>query len=242
VAAGVGQHSSWSSDPWGRTLKTIELTQRIAFGTRGDARDAARFINHLHAGVSGTVGWDTRQFSADTAYQARDPALLFWVLATLIDTILTLYPMLVAPLTDEEQARYYAEAVRSATLLGMPESVAPPSLAAFRVYMREMLASDVLAITPEAERVARVVMHMPAPFIARPVLMGAEQVTIGLLPPRLRELYGFTWDWRRQLLLDAWVRGTREVYPRLPKSVRLMPAARAARRRMRMAETASQCA
>lgn len=238
VAAGVGQHSSWSRDPWGRTRKTIELTQQIAFGTRTEAREAARFINHLHASVSGTVGWQTPQFDAATPYDARDPALLFWVLATLVDTIFTLYPLLVGPLTAEEKARYYEEAVRSATLLGMPASVAPASVAAFRLYMREMLASDTMAITPEAQHVARVVMHMPAPFVVRPVLLGAEQITIGLLPPRIRALYGFTWDWRRQLLLDAWARGTREVYSRLPESLRIMPAARAARRRMRSAEVA----
>lgn len=236
VAAGVGQHSSWSSDPWGRTRKTIELTQAIAFGTRSEARAAARVINHLHAGVAGTAGLDAGPFSADTSYEARDPSLLLWVLATLVDTIFTVYPLLVGPLSFEDQTRYYAEAVRSATLLGMPESVAPSSLTAFQIYMREMLASDVLAVTPEARRVASVVMHMPAPIFARPVLMGAEQVTIGLLPRRLREMYGFSWDWPRQMLLDGWARGTREVYRRLPESVRFMPAARAARERVRAAE------
>jgi uncharacterized protein (DUF2236 family) len=242
VAAGVAQHSSWSSDPWGRTLKTIELTQQIVFGTLTEAREASRFINHLHANVSGTLGTDTLRFSASTAYQARDPSLLFWVQATLIDTILMLYPMLVGPLSLDEKERYYKEAVRAASLLGMPASAAPSSLASFRVYMRTMLASDTLAITPEAEHVAKVVMHMPAPFIVRPVLLGAEQITIGLLPPRLRSLYGFTWDWRRQLLLDGWARGTREIYSHLPENLRILPAARAARRRVRAAEAPDRCA
>ena len=242
VAAGVAQHSSWATDPWGRTLKTIELTQQIAFGTRSEAREAARFINHLHAGVTGTLNRDSGRLSAEVPYHARDAGLLFWVAATLIDTIFTLYPLLVGPLSAEDKARYYREAVRSTTLLGLPESAAPPTLAAFRVYMREMLASDTLAMTPEAHEVARVVMHMPAPFVVRPVLMGAEQVTIGLLPPRLRALYGFTWDWPRQLLFDAWARGTREVYSRVPENLRILPAARAARRRVRTAAAAGQCA
>jgi uncharacterized protein (DUF2236 family) len=242
VAAGVGQHSSWSSDPWGRTRKTIELTQQIAFGTRSEARAAARFINHLHVEVAGTVGWETPHFGAASPYEARDPALLMWVLATLVDTIFTVYPLLVGPLTYEEQELYYAEAVRSATLLGLPRSMAPSGLAAFRVYMREMLASETLAITPEARHVASVVMHMPAPLVVRPALMGAEQITIGLLPPRLRTLYGFAWDRRRQLLFDAWARATRELYSRVPEGLRIMPAARAARRRVRTAEATGECA
>ncbi len=235
VATGVGHHSAWSSDPWGRTFKTVELTQAIAFGTRAEARASARFINQLHMDVTGTTSQAYGSFAAGTDYQARDPTLLLWVLATLVDTALQIYPLLVGPLSPSEQEQYYQEAKRSAHLLGMPEHVAPSNLAAFRVYMREMLAGDTLAMTPEARRVARVVMHMPAPFVLRPALLGAEQITVGLLPPRIRELYGYSWDRGRQALLDAWALGTRQVYPRLPPLLRRVPAARAASRRVRAA-------
>lgn len=232
VAAGVGQHSSWSRDPWGRTFATVELTQRIAFGTRSQARAAARTINHLHAHVVGTLPEQAGALPAGSAYHARDPDLLLWVMATLIDTALLIYPALVGPLAANEQEQYYQEALRSVALLGLPGGVAPASLKSFRTYMREMLESDRLAITPTARDVASVVMHMPAPFVLRPVLMGAEQITIGLLPEHVRQLYGFSWDWRRQALLDAWLSATRQVYPRLPTRVRQLPAARAAWRRV----------
>jgi uncharacterized protein (DUF2236 family) len=232
VAAGVGQHSSWAQDPWGRTYRTVELIQQLTFGTVAEARSAARFINRLHADVSGTTSWETDSLLRATPYRARDAELLFWVLATLIDTALLIYPLLVGPLTHAEQEQYYRESVQSATLLGMPASIAPASLAGFRDYMGEMLASDSLAVTTEAVRVARVVMHMPAPLILRPVLLAAEQVTIGLLPPRIRGLYGFEWGGRRQLLLNAWAASTRGVYRRLPRAVRMLPAARAAWRRL----------
>jgi uncharacterized protein (DUF2236 family) len=241
VAAGVGQHSSWSSDPWGRTFKTVELTQAIAFGRRSEARAAARVINRLHVGVTGALSTSAGSLPAGAPYRARDPALLLWVMATLVDTALLLYPTLVEPLTPAEQERYYREAMLAAALLGLPSDVAPPTLAAFRVYMREMLAGDALAVSPPARDVARVVMHMPAPLALRPLLLGAEQVTIGLLPPPLRELYGFSWDWRRQALLDAWVAGTRSLYRHLPPALRYVPAARAARRRVTAAR-AARCA
>ena len=236
VAAGVGQHSSWSRDPWGRTFATVELTQQIAFGTRSQARAAARTVNHLHVHVVGTLPEQAGAVPAGTAYHARDPDLLLWVMATLIDTALLIYPTLVGPLTPSEQEQYYQEALRSVALLGLPAGVAPASLKSFGVYMREMLESDQLTMTPTARDVAAVVMHMPAPFVLRPVLMGAEQITIGLLPERIRALYGFTWDWRRQALLDAWIRATRQVYPRLPAQLRQLPAARAAWRRVSAGE------
>src|SRR5262249_49784505 len=34
VAAGVGQHSSYRTDPWGRTARTIELMAALTYGTR----------------------------------------------------------------------------------------------------------------------------------------------------------------------------------------------------------------
>src|SRR5262249_48980962 len=58
VAAGVGQHSSYSSDPWGRLYRTLEFTQRMAFGDVEDARDAAHAVNRLHLGVTGRLPSD----------------------------------------------------------------------------------------------------------------------------------------------------------------------------------------
>ena len=99
--------------------------------------------------------------------------------------------------------------------------------------MREMLASDRLALTPAARAVARQVTHMPVPVFLRPVLMATEQLTIGILPPRLRDLYGYTWDDHRQTLLDLSAIGARHLMPLLPPLVREMPQARAAWRRVR---------
>lgn len=242
VAAGVGRHSSYATDPWGRVGRTLELTQQITFGTWSEAIGAARTINRLHGGVTGALAERGGMFEPGTPYRARDPELLLWVLATLIDTGLLLYPMLVEPLTPAEEERYYQENRRAGTLLGLPETVVPPTVADFREYMRAMLAGDALAVTPEAREVARVVMRMPAPAVVRPLLAATEQVTVGLLPPRLRELYGFTWDGRRQALLEAWAVGTRRVLPLLPPTVRRMPRARAAWRRVRRESEAARCA
>lgn len=242
VAAGVGRHSSYATDPWGRVSRTLELTQQFTFGTWSEAMGAARTINRLHGGVTGTLAERGGMFEPGTPYRARNPELLLWVLATLIDTGLLLYPMLVEPLTPAEEERYYQENRRVGTLLGLPETLVPPTVADFREYMRTMLAGDALAVTPEAREVARVVMRMPAPVVLRPLLAATEQVTVGLLPPRLRELYSFTWDGRRQALLAAWAVGTRRVLPLLPPAVRQMPRARAAWRRVRSKSEAARCA
>ena len=233
VAAGVGQHSSYRSDPWGRTAKTIELMASLTYGTRAEARTAARTINRLHIGVAGTLATAAGDFARDAPYHARDPELLLWVWATLVDTILQMYPMFVGPLASAETDQYYQESRDSIAMLGLPARYIPPTLDAFRGYMRNMLASGALASTPEALEVARIVMRMPAPLVTRPAFLAAEQLTIGLLPPRVRALYGFTWDARRQKLLEMAAASSRRLLPLLPPLLREVPWARAARRRVR---------
>lgn len=238
VAAGVGQHSSYARDPWGRIYRTLDLGRRLTFGTRSEARAAARAINRLHTHVSGTLEEPAGALAHGTAYRARDPELLLWVFATLIDTGLYLYPLLVGALTPRDEERYYQEGVEAMRLLGMPMQAAPPTIAAFRQYMRNMLEGNVLALTPTAANIAWTMLHMPAPLALRPVLWPAlrlnEQLTIGLLPPSMRDIYGFRWSRGQQVLLEAWAASMRAITPRLPVWARQPPWVRAAWRRVRV--------
>lgn len=237
VAAGVGQHSAYGHSPWGRTGRTIELMEALTFGTRQEAKAAAHVINRLHIGVTGALPEAAGTLSSGATYRARDVDLLLWVYATLIDTGLLVYPLFVRPLTPAEEERYYRESKETITLLGLPKSAIPATLTDFRAYMHEMLEGDVLAVTPPAYEVARVVMHMPLPqpyaLAIRPLLGITEQITAGLLPPRLRAMYGYTWDSHRQMLLEALGASLRTVTPFLPSPLHEMPKARAARRRLR---------
>lgn len=242
VAAGVGRYSSYGTDPWGRVGRTLDLMQRITFGTRTEARIAARTINRLHIHVTGTLPHAAGDLPAGAPYAARNLDLLLWVHATLVDTMLMLYPLLVAPLSRAEQERYYEESKRVPALLGLPSASLPPTLDDFRAYMRAMLSSNQLALTPEAKDVQRIVMHMPVPFVLRPLLMATEQVTVGILPPRLREMYSFTWDSPRQRLLDLAFAGSRQLLARIPQPLRELPYARAAYRRTRGLDAPPACA
>ncbi|HKD76938.1 MAG TPA: oxygenase MpaB family protein, partial [Ktedonobacterales bacterium] len=99
VAAGVDAFSAYRSDPWRRFQETLMMSEALTFGTRGEANAAARTINRMHYHVRGQLSTSAGAFAAATPYHAHDPDLLFWVLATLIDTALSLYPRLVGPLS-----------------------------------------------------------------------------------------------------------------------------------------------
>ncbi len=235
VAAGVDAFSAYRTDPWRRFQETLLMSEALTFGTRDEARAAARAINRMHQHVQGQLAAPAGAFAAATPYRAHDPDLLFWVLATLIDTVLSLYPRLVGPLTPGEMEHYYQESCRSAVLLGLPEGYAPPTLAAFQDYMREMITSPRLAVTEGARRVAHAVMHFPLPLPLLPALWPIRAVmqhaTAGMLPPRLREQYGFTWGRQQQALLDFELVGIHHLLPLLPPHIRYLPAARQAWRR-----------
>ena len=235
VAAGVGQHSGYATDPWRRTSETTRLMLSLTFGTRSQAREAARAINRMHLDVSGSLSQDTGALRAGSPYHARDPELLLWVYATLVDTTRLMTRLLFKPLSPAEEERYYQESKRIVALLGLPDTRIPRTLADFNAYMATMLsAGSALAWTPEAQRVADIVMHMPAPFVLRPALLAAEQVTIGLLPQRIRAIYGLRWDRYRQTALDLTFASLRLALAAMPAPLRQMPAARRARRRMRV--------
>lgn len=233
VAAGVGQHSAYAADPWGRMLRTLDYTTKLTFGTRAEARAAAHAVNRMHGAVVGTLDTAAGAHPASAPYAAQRADLLLWVFATLVDTGLTLYPLLAGPLPRADQERYYQEARAAMALLGLRPDDAPATLAGFEAYMRDMLAGDTLAATEPARAVARAVMRMPAPFVLRPALDATGWITVALLPPRLRAMYGYTWDRPRQALFDAWAAGTRRLLPLLPTVVRHTPYARAAWRRVR---------
>lgn len=109
VAMGVSTHSSYMSDPFGRTEHTFILGQKITFGSSRTIHDAARTINRLHTHVYGTLPMHAGAFESGAPYKARDPELLLWVHASLIDTILLIYPLLIGPLSLDEQDEYYQE-------------------------------------------------------------------------------------------------------------------------------------
>jgi uncharacterized protein (DUF2236 family) len=207
VARGVAEHSSFKSDRIGRLLRTLRPMFAIAFGTKEQALAAAASVRRRHAAVNGD------------AYRAEDADLLLWVLATLIDTTLLAQKLFVRPLSQAEASAYYADMMRVGMLLGVPPDIMPADLAAFEGYVRQMVGS--LAVTDEARLIARAIFAGGLP-LAVP-LRAVEQLTAGLLPPRLREGFGLSWSPRRQAGLDAACRALRLLRPAVPARLRLPP-------------------
>jgi uncharacterized protein (DUF2236 family) len=222
VAAGVAQRSNYKGDPLGRLYRTLWVMTDINFGDGESARRAVQRIHGCHASVSGSLAADVGPYLAGTPYQANDPLLKLWVLATLVDSIWVVHDLLLRPLTLAEKQAYYRDTQVLGRALGIPPEMMPPTYDDFLDYVDSMLTSDLLTVGDDARAIVRALLYAPG---LGPVIRAASFVSIGLLPERLRLAYGFEWDEGRERWLRRWAALSRTVWPRLPTVLRSNPRA-----------------
>jgi len=226
VAIGVSAHSSYMTDPFGRALRTLVLGELLTFGSLEKAQQAASTINRLHLAVHGSLPIEAGAFAKGTPYDARNPELLLWVHATLVDTMLLCYPLFIGTLTPDEQETYYQESKESARLLGLSADKMPRTVVDLRDYVHDTVYSNCLVATPQARQLAHQVLFPPIPAILRPVMHLNLQLTCALLPQPVREIYGLQWGTGRQHIFDLSARSMRTIIPRLPMYFRELPITR----------------
>jgi uncharacterized protein (DUF2236 family) len=207
IALGVAEHSSFQRGRLARLLRTLRPMFAIAFGSREQALAAAAGVNRLHRTVLGN------------GYSARDADLLVWVLATLIDTTLVMHDLLLPPLEEDAADDYYDQLQIVGRLLGIPPGAMPNSLAALHLYVHDRVQT--LEISPVARALAQEIFDPWS--LAAPLIWPLRQLTAGLLPPRLRESFGFSWGPGRDRVLGATADALRTVLPVLPASLRRTP-------------------
>ncbi|MEA2545615.1 MAG: hypothetical protein QOI09_888, partial [Chloroflexota bacterium] len=168
-----------------------------------------------------------------------------WVHATLVDSTIVAADAWLEPLSRSRRERYYAETVPIGRAFGIPASLLPPDLAAFDAYFERMLAPDgPIEVDDLAHELAHVVLHPPLGPVV-PALAAVPTAAyawtlwpaVGLLPPSVRDAYGFRWGPLERAVSSWLVAGWRAWRPRLPTALRQMPQALEANRRVALAPT-----
>ena len=195
--AGVGHHSGYKGDPWGRLQRTSEYIAMTTFGPDESADKVIARIRKIHDRVIGHAP-DGRE------YRASDPHLLRWVHVAEIDSFLTSYQWHAAePLTPDEADRYVDQAAWAAAQLGV---VDPPWTVA---GLQSDLASfrPELALTESAKEAADFLLREPPlPWAARPGYWMLAAGAVAMLPEHARQLLGLHVPGVRGRVLDAAVR------------------------------------
>jgi uncharacterized protein (DUF2236 family) len=220
VAAAISQHSTTLHDPIGRFHQTFRVMFTMSFGPVEQAIATARHMHIRHQSIRGTVPEPVGAFAAGSRYEANEVRALLWVYATLIDTSVLAYDLILPALTSEERERYFAESRRSATFFGIPLDAWPHDWRQFEEYMESMYLSDTLAVSPVARHLARQVLSGAGSWLRIPSWYRA--LTADLLPLRLREEFGLAYGERERQSAERALGWIRRVYPRLPESVRFV--------------------
>jgi uncharacterized protein (DUF2236 family) len=225
VAAGVAQHSDFQADPFARLRRTLNASYAVVFGTTSRAERAIRRMNAIHGAVRGVIP------ESGERYDARDPALLLWVHATLVDTALRVHDTYVARLSAAEQQAYHAESRQIAIRLGVPADVVPETLVELRAEMLRSMADGTVRVSATARALASSVLY-PTRFPPRAVWDMGHLISMSVLPEPIRRGYGLSWSPARQRGMDRVGALSRRLLPLVPRRIRRVPQSVAAEQRM----------
>jgi uncharacterized protein (DUF2236 family) len=185
--AGLARHSEFRTDPWGRLFRTADYIGVTTYGTRDEADRAAARVRARHAHAVGV------EPESGVPYAAANPDLLLWVHCCEIDSFLSTVRRGGLRLRPDEADRYVAEQVRSATLVGIPDAMAPRSVADVSAYFE--LVRPALKLTEASTEAARFVLLPPMTLpgmLAAPARAGwaaAAVLAFALLPRWARRMY-----------------------------------------------------
>jgi len=182
--AGVDQHSSYRSDPWGRLRRTTEYVMTATYGSTERAEALGAAVRQVHQRVRGVDP------VTGLRYSAGDPELLLWVHNVLAHSLLTAYRRYGGPLSVADADRYVGEMVEMAALVGIARDDVPSTLDALRTWLRSVPG---LRLTPAAREGVGTILAPPMPLALRPVWAVPAVAAVGLMPRRLRAMYGLPW-------------------------------------------------
>jgi len=231
VAHAVDQHSLTRRDPVGRFVRTFGHVFAMVFGDLDHALESARRVHQVHVKIRGRIREDVGAFALGDRYHANDEQALLWVHATLLATALDVYERVVRALSDEERERYYEESKLFASLFGIPDSVLPATYRDFARYYEDTIATDVIAVGAAASEMRRF-LFIPPTVAHRPVMLWLEVFTAGILPPKLREQFGFRFGPLEREIFARSIPMLRVAHRLAPRHLRYFPAYLEAERRV----------
>lgn len=161
IAEGVRQFSDFHEAYLQRAHRTFTSMSTFYFGTSEQALKTARRLFAMHGMIRGKIGKKIDGQWQQVNFCARDPELLTWVLATLVETSIRMYQLVHESLTVAEQSQFFEESKIIATLMGIPLELYPDNYTDFQKYYQEILNGNELKVTPTNMRLSTIILHPP---------------------------------------------------------------------------------
>jgi len=221
VAHAIDHHSKTRTDVVGRFQRTFRNVFAMVFGELDEALRAARRVHAVHTRIEGSFPSAIGGWPAGTRYHANDADALRWVHATLVNTTIVVRELLEGPMPPAIADQYIVEMHRFARLFGIPHAMLSHTHAEHSGYMREMLASDRIAVSASAREMGQFLFGRQSGRPQPPLGRLAEAVSASMLPPALVEAFELRPAPR---LVAAALAMTRAVHRQLPAVLTRIPA------------------
>src|ERR1700753_3121278 len=128
AVAGLLAHSGSLEDPYDRLARTAEVMSTITFGPRAEAHRMTAHVRPMHRRVRGRLPQSVGIYPAGTPYRADDPALLMWILYSLVDSATVVYSTYVGRLDRAERSALWDDYRVVGRLFGLPPAAMPAPL------------------------------------------------------------------------------------------------------------------
>jgi uncharacterized protein (DUF2236 family) len=220
VAAALLHHSNLMDDAIGRFHSTFRVIYTMLFGTRAQAFAASRQVYQLHMGIRGELPRAVGLYPRGQHYEANEIQALCWVFATLVHSALLAYEFVLPPLSPREHEQYYTENKRMAALFGIPATALPVNWSAFVRYIEDMSESPLLDADENARLLGHAVLSGIGTWVRPPRWYRA--LTASWMPLRLRTAFELPFSAREEEALSWSARHLPLLYPRIPRSLRLV--------------------
>ncbi|MEU5097004.1 oxygenase MpaB family protein [Streptomyces sp. NPDC020996] len=223
VGAGVADHSNFRAEPWPRLMRTLLSLTTVVYGGQEAATAEARRLLQVHAPMKGTD-------SAGRRYHALNPEAYHWVHATLVKGPVDAQRLFGKGMTDGELEAYYRGMRDVGRVWGLTDHHLPPDWPSFVEYYDDMVAErleynrSVQDVLDELSRPAKPFAWIPGPLwrpFARVAAHFALLVTVGTLPPDLRERLHLRWSARQERALRRFARLVRMLTAPVPPPLRI---------------------
>ena len=220
VATAIRQHSSVLNRPIARFHNTFRIVFTIIFGSADQAFAAARSLHGLHTRIRGELTSAVAGYEQGSSYEANFIPALRWVYATLIESAVLAYEVVLPPLSQAQREAYYAESKVFASFFGIPAGALPPDWASFAAYINEMCASDALGVDSSSRAMAQSLLRGAGSWIRLPRWYRA--LTAAWMPPRFRQEFALSYGNMEQVSADRARRWLPRVYRKLPSNLRFV--------------------
>lgn len=230
IDAGVGEHSVYKTDPWGRAQRSTEMLWPVVYARPQDAIGYGVRLREFHRAIKGVDKHGRR-------YHALDPEAYGWVHATGFDATVRMHDLFGEPLSPQARQESFDEWRRLGLILGLREADLPETEAEYwqrfnAIIDERAIMGDVASGLLDTAQIREI----PKPpgsripdslwrLLLRAIAPAARRMVVGTLPQRFRDRFALKWSRWDAAWFGIYVHSLRLILRLLPEKVRYVPLA-----------------